>query len=218
MTDAIPEKQNTTSAGAIDFEAAVDQFYQNLYRFAHNLTRNPTDAADLTQETFQTLIVRGDQIREPGKLRSWLFTTLYRRFLHTRRRKMSFPEINIEVVENELPSIEPKSVNRLDAEIVVNALESLAEIYRAPVSLFYLESLSYKEIADVLSIPIGTVMSRLSRGKNILRASVSEKLTGEQAAEKDVAGAAASTGPRRKSRRKHQQFPVWPLAGATLAA
>lgn len=160
-------EENGASTVAIDYEAAVEQFYQPLYRFGLGLAGNPADAADLTQETFRVLLLKAGQIREPQKLKSWLFTTLYRRFLVTFRHLRRFPEVNFEEAESELPAI--NAVEHLDSTAVMSALQALEEKYRTPLVMFYLQELSYREIASVVGIPIGTVMSRLSRGKQILR-------------------------------------------------
>lgn len=159
----------SVSAPELDYEWAVEQFYRALYQFAIGLTGSESDAADLTQETYQVLLVKGRHIRDGRKLKSWLFTTLYRRFLGQHRHERRFPEVQVEAVERELPAIEPAMDDRADANGVVAALQSLDEKYRAPLALFYLQELSYREIAKALGLPIGTIMSRLSRGKAVLR-------------------------------------------------
>lgn len=158
-----------TSGTAIDFDRAVEEFYEALYQFAFRLTGNASDAADLTQETYQVLLRKAEDIRAPHKVRPWLFTTLYREFLRGRAHLGRFPEVELEEAEHELPTISPGDVEALDAGLIRDALQGLESKYRVPVALFYLEDLSYKEIAEMLGVPIGTVMSRLSRGKLALR-------------------------------------------------
>lgn len=153
----------------LNYEQAVEQFYEALYKFAFGLTGCESDAADLTQDTYQALLTKGGQIREGRKLKSWLFTTLYRRFLGQRRHNARFPKVQVETVQWELPTIDPEQDGQADAHGLVAALLSLDEKYRAPLVLFYLQEHSYREIAAVLDLPIGTIMSRLSRGKEILR-------------------------------------------------
>ena len=80
-----------------------------------------------------------------------------------------------EMLEAELPPVLPEVVTSLDAAQAVEALQEVDEIYRAPLTLFYLENLSYKEIAETLELPIGTVMSRLSRGKEQLKKALLRK-------------------------------------------
>ncbi len=153
----------------IDFNELVDQQYVALYRFAISLAKNASDAADLTQQTFYLWAAKGHQLRDRAKVKSWLFTTLYREYVSTYRHSTKFPHVELEDVSHEMPSVAPSIFNDIDGGTVVAALTRVDEVFRAPLSLFYLEELSYQEIAAVLAIPIGTVMSRLSRGKAQLR-------------------------------------------------
>ncbi len=153
----------------VDYDLAVEQFYEPLHRFAVGLSGSASDAADLTQETYRVLLLKSGQIRDPQKVKSWLFTTLYREFLGQRRHARRFPDVTLDDADGELPDISATHAEDADANVVISALQTLEEKYRAPLVLFYLQDLSYKEIADVLAIPIGTVMSRLSRGKDLLR-------------------------------------------------
>jgi len=151
------------------FEDIVSSYYESLYRFAFSLARSEADARDLTQETFHQLGAKAGQLRDASKAKSWLFTTLYRSFVDTRRRSSRHPEVDSTAVEHELPSLEPEAPGKLDAAAALAALGRLDETYRVPLALFYLEDHSYLEIAGILGIPIGTVMSRLSRGRALLR-------------------------------------------------
>ena len=139
-----------------------------LYRFALSLSREPCDAADLTQQTFLLWASKGHQLREQSKVKSWLFTSLYREFLRGERKRCRELQSGS---EGQLPDVQTQPVagNHLDGDTVVRALLELEEIYRAPLSLFYLQEHSYNEIAEILQIPPGTVMSRISRGKAQLR-------------------------------------------------
>jgi RNA polymerase sigma-70 factor (ECF subfamily) len=150
-----------------DFQQLVDQQYAALYRFAFSLAKSEADAADLTQQTFFLWASKGDQLRDRSKAKSWLFTTLYREFLNRRRHEVRFPKIQLDEVREEL-LISP-NVRALDSILVLEALWEVEEPFRAPLTLFYLQQFTYHEIADVLDVPIGTVMSRLSRGKAQLR-------------------------------------------------
>ena len=147
-----------------DFEGLVARFYQPLYQFAFSLTRAEADACDLTQQTFYVWATKGHQLRDASKVKTWLFTTLHRAFLEGRRRQTRFPHFELSEVEPELPALPPDTINKLDAAQVLEALEKVDAAYQAPVSLFYLEDCSYKEIAEILNVPIGTVKSRMSRG------------------------------------------------------
>ena len=153
---------------AIDFQQLVDRQYVPLYRFALSLAKSEADAADLTQQTFFLWASKGHQLRDGSKAKSWLFTTLYREFLTRRRREVRFPKVELDDAREDEIAISP-NINALDAATVSQALGEVEEPFRAPLTLFYLEQFSYREIADVLGVPIGTVMSRLSRGKSQLR-------------------------------------------------
>jgi len=143
--------------------------YATLYRFAYGLTRNQAQACDLAQETCYIWATKGHQLRDPAKLKSWLFTTLHREYLGARRHERKFPHHEVASVAHELPPLPPTVVDQMDGSSMMEALMQIEEIYRAPLMLFYVEDLSYKEIADTLDIAIGTVMSRLARGKERLR-------------------------------------------------
>jgi RNA polymerase sigma-70 factor (ECF subfamily) len=148
----------------IEFEKLVDLYYPSLYRFALSLTRRESDACDLTQETFYIWARKGHQVRDQKKVKSWLFTTLHREYLQKHRRIVRFPEVELSDAGSELPDIPAVSLERLDRNNILNALSRLDENFRAVLALFYLEEHSYPEIAEILSIPLGTVKSRISRG------------------------------------------------------
>ena len=152
----------------LDFEQLVEVFYMPLYRFALSLSREPCDAADLTQQTFLLWAAKGHQLREQSKVKTWLFTSLYREFLRAERKRRRDLEFDCDTQLSDV-QILPVAANHLDCDAVIRALLDLEEIYRAPLSLFYLQEHSYKEIAETLALPVGTVMSRISRGKARLR-------------------------------------------------
>src|SRR3989449_8561200 len=152
------------SAKRLEFEGLVEQFYRPLYQFAFSLAQSESDACDLTQQTFYIWATKGHQLRDASKVKSWLFTTLHREFLETRRRQARFPHYELSQVDAELPHISPARVNQLDAAQVLEALGQIDPVYQAPVALFYLEDYAYKEIADILNVPMGTVKSRIARG------------------------------------------------------
>jgi RNA polymerase sigma-70 factor, ECF subfamily len=151
-----------------DFERLVDQQYAPLYRFALSLAKSESDAADLTQQTFFLWALKGEQLRDSSKAKSWLFTTLYREFLNRHRHEVRFPKVELHDAPEEAVSIVP-NMNAFDGVSIMKALREIEEPFRAALTLFYLEQFSYQEIANVLGVPIGTVMSRLSRGKTQLR-------------------------------------------------
>lgn len=153
----------------LDFRQLVEEYYAPLYRFGYSLAKNEHEASDLTQQTFAIYAEKGSSLRDASKVKSWLFTTLYREFLRHRRKAANMASHEPELLEAEAPAIEPAMARSLDGNSAVAALQKIDETYRAPLTLFYLKDLSYKEIAEVLDIPIGTVMSRLSRGKTQLK-------------------------------------------------
>lgn len=156
---------DSSALPAPDFETLVEEHYRRLYQFAYNLTHDEAEASDLTQQTFLKWANKGHQLRDPTKAKTWLFTTLHREFLQARRRSTRFPHHELEAVSSELPSIPPVAVERLDSAAVLEALGQINEVFRAPLTLFYLEDYSYKEIAEILNVPVGTVQSRIARGK-----------------------------------------------------
>ncbi|MDE3099458.1 MAG: RNA polymerase sigma factor [Verrucomicrobiota bacterium] len=151
-------------AETLDFESLAARHYEPLYQFAFSLTRDESNACDLTQQTFCIWAAKGHQLRDPSKVKTWLFTTLHREFLGSRRRQTRFPHVNLDGAAAELPVVSPADVNRLDVAQALEALAQLDEIYQAPVALFYLQDCSYNEIAEILGVPLGTVKSRLMRG------------------------------------------------------
>jgi RNA polymerase sigma-70 factor (ECF subfamily) len=152
------------------FKQLVDAHYAPLYRFALSLARNGSDAGDLVQQTFFIWATKGHGLRELSKVKSWLFTTLYREFLRGRRRDSRSSSLeDLPVGEKEPLAEDVDRVSRIDAGSVMAALQTVDETFRAPLTLFYMEDMSYQEIAAALAVPIGTVMSRLSRGKIQLR-------------------------------------------------
>ena len=152
------------------FEEAVSAYYEPLYRFALGLSRSEADAADLTQGVFERFGEKAGSLRDKSKTKTWLFTTLYREFLQQKRHSSRFPESEIDDTLDatfvQLPDVDLVT----DANTAVAALNALEEPFRSTLVLFYLQEHSYREIAEILDVPIGTVMSRISRGKEMLRA------------------------------------------------
>lgn len=153
-----------------EFEELVDAHYQALFRFGMSLTRDVNTASDLVQETFCIWAAKGSQLKDRSRAKTWLFTTLHREFLSLRRRASKFSDepVDEDSAEAAAPS-QDDAERQMDGQRALEILGSLEETYRAPLALFYLQQHSYKEIAEILDVPIGTVMSRLSRGKEMLR-------------------------------------------------
>lgn len=152
-----------------EFAEIVERYYRPLYHFALSLAGSEADACDLTQHTFHTWQVKGDQLRDRTKIRSWLFTTLHRAFLQTRRRETRFPHYELDQVDSELPSVLPREHSQSDSASLLAAMGKMDDTFRAPLALFYLEDCPYKEIALILNVPLGTVKSRIARGVTQLK-------------------------------------------------
>ena len=153
-----------------EFAELVDAHYQPLFRFGYSLTRCPERAADLVQETFCIWAEKNAQLKDRSKAKTWLFTTLHREFLGQRRKLARFSDEPLdEWIEAAETGSDTDAERQMDGQRAVDLLSEMDEMYRAPLALFYLQQHSYKEIAEILEVPIGTVMSRLSRGKEMLR-------------------------------------------------
>jgi len=150
----------------------VEQFAELLYRYAYRLTGNAADAEDLTQQTFLTAQQKQNQLRNCQSIKWWLCSILRNAFLTSRRhrgRTQSLEGVIDSLCLDEPPDtlVEPDELQR--------ALLELPEEHRSPLILFYFEEFSYQEIAEQMQLPIGTVMSRLSRAKAFLRRRLSEE-------------------------------------------
>lgn len=160
----------------LDLESIAFEQYSPLNRFAFALTRNETQAADLTQETFLILAKQHAKVRDVTKIKSWLFTTLRHEFLRSLRAQSSHLEVELEPGHQDKLVTEADIFQAADAATALKAMARVDEGYRTVLELFYQADLSYKEIATTLDIPIGTVMSRLSRGKEQLRTLLAKTL------------------------------------------
>lgn len=150
-------------------EQLVDAHYADLYRFAFRLTASAMDAEDLTQETFCTAQRKMGQLRDPARVRGWLFKVLRNAYLHRRRAEAGRRALPLDAL-GELAGPLPQPVPEPDPEALQKALDELPEAFRTPLILFYFGDFSYRDIAEQMDVPLGTVMSRLARGKAHLRA------------------------------------------------
>lgn len=141
---------------------------QTIFRSAYRLSGNQQDAEDLTQETFYYGLKYFSQVKDRSKCKYWLFSILRNLFLKEMEKSKKRIEIDFERVQSHISGIDHIENDFLKHEVgkgVREVLQKLDERLREPIVLFYFEKLSYKEIAQKLNLPIGTVMSRIARGK-----------------------------------------------------
>lgn len=144
----------------------IEVYAPLLYRYAYRLTGNSHEAEDLTQQTYLLVQQRGHQLRDAQALRGWLLTIVRNVFLKSRRhrgRGRSLDDIDEPMI------VEESWDSPVDREQLQQALLELSEEFRSPLVLYYFEDFSYQQIAEHMGVPIGTVMSRLSRAKTFLR-------------------------------------------------
>jgi RNA polymerase sigma-70 factor (ECF subfamily) len=165
----IPTLPISTRTMPDDFESFVEEHYEAAFRFALSLSRNHDDACDLTQQAFFIAQTNRHQLRDRSKGKQWLFTILHREFLRAKRHEAVRQRYDLELEGDDSPLVSVDHAATMDAKSLLTVLQGLDDHFRLPVSLFYFDQLSYKEIADILEVPIGTVMSRLARGKTMLR-------------------------------------------------
>jgi RNA polymerase sigma factor (sigma-70 family) len=175
-----------------NFPSIVDEWYEPLYRFALSLCRNPDDALDHTQNAFHKFAMKAHTIRDKSKVKTWLFSVLYRDFADRYRRNKRHPSTSLEHLSERAEEPPAEAGRGVDTDRLLALLAEMEEHYRAPLVLFYMRSFSYKEIAETLDVPIGTVMSRLRRAKDQLRARFENEEPGA-ASESDDASHSAST-------------------------
>ena len=146
----------------------VEENYVALYRYAYRLSGSSADAEDLVQDTFCKAQQSLNQLRDPGRARPWLFSILRNAYLHRVRNERQQPCVSLESA-GDLAEPAPDVLPDIDPEQFQNALKELPEVYRTPVILYYFEEFSYRDIAEQMDLPLGTVMSRLARAKTHLR-------------------------------------------------
>jgi RNA polymerase sigma-70 factor (ECF subfamily) len=163
------------------FEKEAMIYLDSLYNLSLNLTRNPNDAKDLVQETYYKAYKFYYQFQEGTSLKAWLFKILKNTFINLYRKKVKEPEkVDYEKVEpfisllqdnnSDVTNIEENILlNKFLSDDVTSALNKLPDDFKTVVLLSDLEGFSYKEISEIMDCPIGTVRSRLSRGRRMLQ-------------------------------------------------
>lgn len=195
MTDSF------NAAAVLDFEAEALSYMDQLYAAAMRMTRNSADAEDLVQETYAKAFAGRDKFQPGTNLKAWLYRIQTNAFINTYRKKQREPlRSDAETVEDwqiaraashqsgGLASAEDAALMAIGDVDVREALAQVPEDFRLAVYLCDVEGFSYKEIAEIMDTPVGTVMSRLHRGRKILR-----ELLSEYAAERGL-GAEAGAG------------------------
>lgn len=184
-TNNAPEGTDEQRAGW-NFEAAALPYLDALYNMAYRLTRNPEDAEDLIQETYFKAYKYYDKFQEGTNLKAWLFRIMKNSFINGYRKKQNQPqESAFSDIEDSFESLvrddtgqiknpEEEILESVLDEDVQQAIDSLREDYRMVILLVDLEGFSYKEAADILEVPVGTVMSRLYRGRRVLEKTLLE--------------------------------------------
>jgi RNA polymerase sigma-70 factor (ECF subfamily) len=173
----LPGSRLSNGEAMPDRAALIEAQIPGLRRFARALLRGDREAADdLVHDTIERALSRWNLYRNQGNLRGWLYTILYNRFLSNQHRVRRPGPHDAFTEETELPGVDGGRQSALEHRDLLRAFAALPEEQRTVLLLVGVEDLSYQEAARVLGVPIGTVMSRLSRGRECLRRSMSGEL------------------------------------------
>jgi RNA polymerase sigma-70 factor (ECF subfamily) len=193
-----------------DLASLIVAHHAALYRYAYRLCGCPTEAEDLTQQTFLIAQERLHQVRDVERTSGWLYTVLRSTFLKSVRRQRPLNAASANVELEEAAGVQPE-VDEIDREALARAIGELPVEFRLVVLMYYFEDLSYQQIAEQLEIPAGTVMSRLSRAKQHLR----KRLEAHDAVMSPDSTDTSPHEPGTVSRNsplhgtRHEKLPVW---------
>ena len=206
-----PETDGANTAATPDdvrdlFEEQAMQYMDQLYAAAMRMTKNPADAADLVQETFVKAYTAFGQFQQGTNLKAWLYRIQTNTFINNYRKNQRNPyQGTIDDLEDwqlggaesvtqhtSTRSAEAEAIDHLPDSAVKDALQSIPEDFRLAVYFADVEGFSYQEIADIMKTPVGTVMSRLHRGRRLLRG-----LLAEYASDRGIVAAESTTGSKK---------------------
>jgi len=213
MTDTTPHEAEQAKADELAerrrlFQDQALPFMDQLYGAAMRMTKNPADAADLVQETFVKAFAAFSQFEQGTNLKAWLYRILTNTFINVYRKKQRDPyQGTIDDLEDwqlggaesatstTTRSAEAEAIDRMPASAVKDALQSIPEDFRLAVYFADVEGFAYQEIADIMKTPVGTVMSRLHRGRRLLR-----ELLADYARERGMTAAPPATTTKGSTR------------------
>ncbi|HET7213910.1 MAG TPA: sigma-70 family RNA polymerase sigma factor [Terriglobia bacterium] len=178
-----------SKTGLDDFEAAAMPHLAVLYRTAKFLVHNLAEAEDLVQDVYLEALKSFHRFEPGSNCKAWLFGILFHRLHHLRRRQMK-TSLEEPFTEQDSIAAEPSVPQEIKDEDILGALDKVPLAFREIVLMADVEEFSYKEIAETLKLPVGTVMSRLSRGRRLLREELAgvAKSFGIRAGAKNAAG------------------------------
>jgi RNA polymerase sigma factor (sigma-70 family) len=158
------------------FDALIDRWHDALWRYARRLTGSDDAASDATQDVWLRVLRGIGRLREPARLRPWLFGIARRALMDRLRVKYAAPEM-MDAADVDLAAGQPDDDLELEIESMQDAMARLPVVEREVLTLFYLRELTLAEVADILQVPVGTVKSRLFRARRLLRREIDSALT-----------------------------------------